>query len=66
MRYLGKQFEHFSRQDRLTRYRRHAQFAHLTAPEEGKDGKLEHRAVWQVAEADSDGRAEIRVVGPHR
>ena len=41
MRYLGKQFEHFSRQERLTHYRRHAQFAHLTAPEEGKDGKLE-------------------------
>ena len=64
MRYLGKQFEHFSRQDRLVHYRRHAQFSHLTAPEEGKDGKIEHRAVWQVAEADSDGRAEIKVVGP--
>ena len=66
MRYLGKQFEHFSRQERLTRYRQHALFAHLIAPDEqNKDGqRLEQRAVWQVAEADSDGRAEIRVVGP--
>ena len=39
MRYLGKEFEHFSRQDRLTHYRRHAHFAHLIAPDE--EGKVD-------------------------
>ena len=75
MRYLGHQFEHQSRQQRLKHYRAHPCFAHLQPPEEvqqqadptpGEDGKkkLEHRAIWQVDESDLSGRAELRIVGP--